>query len=90
MNGIQPHMKIDNLWTEQMLFDMSGSENEIPIVLVPGGLSGWISWKPHAEILSKDFKVVRVQLLNREAAEKKQSPGIDYSLRKESNALKIF
>ena len=34
-----------------------------PLVLVPGGLTGWLSWKPHAERLSKDHKVVRVQLL---------------------------
>jgi hypothetical protein len=34
-----------------------------PLVLVPGGLTGWLSWKPHAERLSNDHKVVRVQLL---------------------------
>jgi len=32
-----------------------------PVVLVPGGLSGWISWVPHVEPLSKDRTVVRVQ-----------------------------
>ncbi len=71
-----------------MLYEISGSENEIPIILVPGGLSGWNSWKPHAEILSKNFKVIRVQLLTMEAAEKKQSLSKDYSLRSESKALK--
>jgi pimeloyl-ACP methyl ester carboxylesterase len=35
-----------------------------PVVLVPGGLTGWLSWKPHAERLSADCRVTRVQLLN--------------------------
>lgn len=68
-------------------FEVSGVEKGIPIVLVPGGLSGWISWKPHAEILSKDHRVIRVQLLNMAAAEKNQTPGEGYSLRSESEAL---
>jgi pimeloyl-ACP methyl ester carboxylesterase len=71
-----------------MPFEMSGPERGKPIVLVPGGLSGWVSWKPHAEILSQDFRVVRVQLLNMAAAEKKQLPSPGYSLRNESEALK--
>ena len=65
-----------------------GVQEGTPIVLVPGGLSGWVSWKPHAEVLSKNFKVVRVQLLNIAAAEKNQSPPEGYSLRMESEALK--
>lgn len=35
-----------------------------PLVLVPGGLTGWLSWKPFAPLLDKDHKVVRLQLLN--------------------------
>ena len=57
-----------------MPFEKSGPESPFPIVLVPGGLSGWVSWKPHAEVLSKNFRVVRVQLLNMAAAEKNQTP----------------
>ena len=73
---------------DELPFDVSGAENGgFPIVLVPGGLSGWISWKPHADILSKDYKVVRVQLLNMAAAERNQEPGEGYSLRRESEAL---
>lgn len=34
-----------------------------PLVLVPGGLTGWLSWAPIAERLSADRRVVRVQLL---------------------------
>lgn len=71
-----------------MPYQLHGPESDTPIILVPGGLSGWYSWKPHAEILSKDRRVIRVQLLNMEAAERDQSPGESYSLRSESTALK--
>ncbi len=68
--------------------EATGPQRKTPIVLVPGGLSGWISWKPHAEALSKEYRVIRVQLLNMAAAEKKQTPPQDYTLRSESEALK--
>jgi pimeloyl-ACP methyl ester carboxylesterase len=71
-----------------MEYEATGPEKGAVVVLVPGGLSGWISWKPHAEILSKDYRVIRVQLLNMAAAEKNQIPGEGYSLRSESEALK--
>ena len=71
-----------------MPFETSGVQDGTPIVLVPGGLSGWTSWKPHAEVLSKEFKVARVQLLNMAAAEKNQLAPEGYSLRMESEALK--
>ena len=72
----------------ELAFEATGPEGGIPIVLVPGGLSGWVSWKPHAEVLSKKYRVLRVQLLNMSAAEKKQTPEKGYSLRSESEALK--
>lgn len=71
-----------------MPYQLHGPESNIPIVLVPGGLSGWISWKPHAEILSKERRVIRVQLLNMADAEENRSPPEGYSLRSESTALK--
>lgn len=33
-----------------------------PLALVPGGLTGWLSWIPHAEKLSESRRVIRVQL----------------------------
>lgn len=42
--------------------DISGSGE--PLVLLPGGLTGWISWMPHAEVLAESRKVIRLQLLN--------------------------
>lgn len=45
-----------------MQHEISGSG--APLVLVPGGLTGWLSWIPHAETLAASHRVVRVQLLN--------------------------
>lgn len=70
-----------------MPYEVTGKSTGLPIVLVPGGLSGWISWKPHAEVLSRTHKVVRVQLLNMAMAERGLSPGPEYVLRSESQAL---
>ena len=50
-----------------LLYEVIGQGE--PIVLVPGGLSGWLSWIPHAERLSKERTVVRVQLRSIELAE---------------------
>ena len=42
--------------------DVSGHGE--PLVLVPGGLTGWLSWIPHADALSAMRKVIRLQLLS--------------------------
>ena len=71
----------------QMPYEERGSGEGPPVVLVPGGLSGWISWEPHAAILARRRRVVRVQLLNMAAAERGRGPGEGYSLRTETEAL---
>ena len=58
-----------------------------PLVLVPGGLTGWMSWKPHAERLSADHRVVRVQLLNVDLGLQKERLPDDYSVSMEVRAL---
>lgn len=40
------------------------SGNGEPLVLVPGSLTGWLSWIPHAETLAASRRVIRVQLHN--------------------------
>lgn len=42
--------------------EVSGSGE--PLVLVPGGLTGWLSWIPHAESLAGSRRVIRLQLHN--------------------------
>ena len=58
-----------------------------PLVLVPGGLTGWLSWEPHAERLAQTRKVVRVQLLNVQYALENRALPSDYSVKTESDAL---
>jgi pimeloyl-ACP methyl ester carboxylesterase len=58
-----------------------------PIVLIPGGLTGWLSWIPHAERLSANRKVVRVQLLNVQFGLDNKPLPTDYSVKMESRAL---
>lgn len=58
-----------------------------PLVLIPGGLTGWISWVPIAERLAATRTVVRVQLLNVQRGLDGQALGADYSLETEKAAL---
>ncbi len=58
-----------------------------PLVLVPGGLTGWLSWKPHAELLASTYRVVRVQLLAVDHGLSGDPLPADYSLETESHAL---
>jgi pimeloyl-ACP methyl ester carboxylesterase len=58
-----------------------------PIVLVPGGLSGWLSWIPHAERLSSERMVIRVQLRSVELAEAGEPFPEDYGVLTEREAL---
>jgi pimeloyl-ACP methyl ester carboxylesterase len=58
-----------------------------PVVLVPGGLSGWLSWIPHAERLSEERMVVRIQLRSVELAEAGEPFPEDYGILTEREAL---
>ncbi len=58
-----------------------------PIVLVPGGLTGWLSWEPHAKRLSERFKVVRVQLISVDLGLQNAPIPTDYSVNYETEAL---
>ena len=37
-----------------------------PLVLIPGGLTGWLSWIPHQERLSDRYRTIRVQPIHNE------------------------
>lgn len=37
-----------------------------PVVLVPGGLTGWVSWIPHQERLAGRYRAIRVQPIHNE------------------------
>lgn len=74
------------LSTPTMKSEVTG--NGKPVVLVPGGLTGWISWKPHAERLSAAHHVVRVQLLAVDYGLRGETLQADYSVKTESRALR--
>lgn len=59
-----------------------------PVVVVPGGLTGWLSLRPHAEQLSKYYKVILVQLLSVDLGLRNESLPKDYSVDFETSALK--
>jgi pimeloyl-ACP methyl ester carboxylesterase len=58
-----------------------------PLVLVPGGLTGWLSWEPHAERLARTRRVARVQLLNVQYGFENRPLPPSYSVKTESRAL---
>jgi pimeloyl-ACP methyl ester carboxylesterase len=37
-----------------------------PLVLIPGGMTGWLSWIPHQERLSDRYRAIRVQPIHNE------------------------
>jgi pimeloyl-ACP methyl ester carboxylesterase len=58
-----------------------------PLVLVPGGLTGWLSWEPHAARLSARKRVIRVQLLSVQYGLESKPLPAEYSVKMESQAL---
>ena len=70
---------------DTLLHEVTGQGE--PVVLVPGGLSGWLSWIPFAERLSEGRMVVRVQLRNIELAEVGEPFPEDYGTLTERDAL---
>ena len=62
-------------------------EGDPPVILVPGGLVGWLSWEPHAARLQATRRVLRVQLLNVACGNENIPLPENYSVRLESQAL---
>lgn len=60
-----------------------------PIVLVPGGLTGWLSWIPHAERLSRSRRVIRVQPIHNELGSAGKAGDPDYTAETEREALRM-
>jgi pimeloyl-ACP methyl ester carboxylesterase len=62
-----------------------------PLVLVPGGLTGWLSWIPHVERLSLTRKTIRVQPIHNElgSAGKAGDPGYTAETERESLRLTL-
>jgi pimeloyl-ACP methyl ester carboxylesterase len=59
-----------------------------PLVLVPGGLTGWVSWAPFEKTFTdKQRTVIRVQLLGVQFGLENRPLPEDYSVKTESGAL---
>jgi pimeloyl-ACP methyl ester carboxylesterase len=57
------------------------------LVLVPGGLTGWVSWDAFADHFAASQRVIQVQLLSVQYGQEKRSLPENYSVRTESQAL---
>lgn len=76
---------IKNVGVMKMQSNITGKG--APILLVPGGLTGWASWERHAEIFSQKNTVIRVQLLSVQYGLENRILPLDYSIKTESEAL---
>jgi pimeloyl-ACP methyl ester carboxylesterase len=85
VNAINDQMEVA-MEPSPLLHEVTGAGE--PIVLVPGGLSGWLSWIPFVEPLAKDRRVVRVQLRSVELAEAGTPYPPDYGTLTEREALR--
>ena len=70
---------------KKMQCEVTGSGR--PIVLVPGGLTGWASWEPFVKNFSSTRTVIRVQLLGVQFGLENRALPEDYSVKTESSAL---
>ena len=70
---------------EPLLYEITGQGD--PIVLVPGALTGWLSWIAHAERLAEDHTVIRVQGRSVELVEAGKPIPASYGVVTERDAL---
>ncbi len=78
-------MKDNRLSSTAMKAETTGTGETI--VLVPGGLTGWLSWEPHAKELSRNYRVIRVQLVSVDLGLMNQPLPPGYSVDYETEAL---
>jgi pimeloyl-ACP methyl ester carboxylesterase len=60
-----------------------------PIVLVPGGLTGWLSWIPHQERLAATRRTIRVQPVHNELGSRGEPIDADYDDEVERECLRV-
>lgn len=70
-----------------LMTDVKG-EGE-PLVLVPGALTGWLSWIPHQEQLAADYRVIRVQPIHNELGTRGERGDPTYTTETEREALRL-
>jgi pimeloyl-ACP methyl ester carboxylesterase len=60
-----------------------------PLILVPGGLTGWLSWIPHQERLSVHHRVIRVQPIHNELGSAGKPGDPSYTTEVERESLRL-
>lgn len=60
-----------------------------PVVLVPGGLTGWLSWIPHAERLGARWRTIRVQPIHNELGSAGTPGDLSYTAWTERESLRL-
>jgi pimeloyl-ACP methyl ester carboxylesterase len=67
--------------------DASGAGE--PLVLVPGGLTGWLSWIPHAERLAQTRRPIRVNPIHNELGSAGRTGDAGYTSETERESLRL-
>ncbi len=73
--------------TRVLTHDIAGDGE--PLILVPGGLTGWVSWIPHQERLRTRFRVIRVQPIHNELGSAGQAGDPTYTVEVERESLRL-
>jgi pimeloyl-ACP methyl ester carboxylesterase len=60
-----------------------------PLVLIPGGLTGWLSWIPHQERLAANYDVIRVQPIHNELGSAGQPGDPSYTVETAIESLRL-
>lgn len=60
-----------------------------PIVLIPGGLTGWLSWIPHQQRLAARYRAIRVQPIHNELGSAGFPGDPGYTAETEREALRL-
>lgn len=60
-----------------------------PVILLPGGLTGWVSWVSHVRYLSGHHRVIRVQPIHNELGSAGVAGDMSYNAHVERESLKL-
>ena len=72
---------------EPLVLESFSEGSGAPLVMLGGGTLGAAEFEPHAHALAGEFRVIRLQTLNIERAQKREPLPSDYSVKTESAAM---
>ena len=76
----------DSETVQELALQASSEGSGPPLVMLGGGTFGAVAFAPHAKLLAKDFRVIRLQTLNLERSQPQALPP-GYSVKLESAAM---